>query len=180
MSGLCISTSGQTVVRVEDFAVFLMILKFFSANINEDGSLPVARWRRLWNSLFRCGDIDRAFCTQRFSVIRNHLSELGLLAWQEQKYYLGWTDLNGEYHKGKACKWKATETLMEMLETGVKEGEASFVRSASKSQPSFESKEPSEEAVRPILAIGEDKWRLNPEEIARFITPIHEMIGLAA
>jgi hypothetical protein len=91
MSGLCISTSGQTVVRVEDFAVFLMILKCFSANMNEDGSLPVARWRQLWNSLFRCG-----------------------------------------------------------------------------------------EAVRPILAIGEDKWRLNPEEIARFITPIHEMIGLAA
>ena len=75
----------------------------------------------MWDALFEAGDIDRAFCPQRFKEIRDHLSSLGLLDWQDVSYRIGWHDQDGKYHKGKACKWQASSRLMEMLEGPAKQ-----------------------------------------------------------
>ena len=99
-------------------AIFLLLAKFFTEHMNSDGSLPVERWKKMWQALFEAGDVDRAFCPQRFKGIRDYLSSLGLLDWQDETYCLGWYEESGEYHKGKACKWKASEKLMDMLKGG--------------------------------------------------------------
>ncbi len=49
-------------------------------------------------------------------MIRNYLSSLDLLDWENEKYQVGWKDENGRYHKGRAACWKAGEVLMEMLD----------------------------------------------------------------
>ena len=130
-----LKTAGRTVVTVEDMAIFLLLAKFFTENMNSDGSLPVERWKNLRQALFEVGDVERAFCPQRFKAIRDYLSSLELLDWKDQSYRIGWYDESGQYHKGKACKWKASEELMAMLKPLVeqtdnnKEGrEASFIR----------------------------------------------------
>jgi len=115
----CLKTSGKTVATIEDVSIFLMLLKFFTRNMNPDGSLPVQRWRNLWNALSGEGDIARSFCPQRFKTIRDHLSGLGLLEWEDETYRIGWTDEDGKYHKGKACRWQASEELMAKLEIPV-------------------------------------------------------------
>lgn len=102
--------SGRVAVTVEDVAVFLLLLRFFRGNMNENGTLPYARFEGLWTALFRAGDIDRAFNPKRFAAIRNHLSSLlvdgeALLEWEDETFTLG-----------RACKWRASEKLMELIE----------------------------------------------------------------
>ena len=50
---------GRKVVTEEDLAVFLMLLRFFTNNMNADGSLPVARWREMWTALHGAGDVEQ-------------------------------------------------------------------------------------------------------------------------
>ena len=102
--------SGRVAVMVEDVAVFLLLLRFFTNNMNENGTLPWARFEALWTALYHAGDIERAFNPKRFAAIRNHLSSLivdgeFLLEWEDETYSLG-----------RACKWRASEKLMEMIE----------------------------------------------------------------
>jgi hypothetical protein len=182
-----LNTSGRTVATVEDVAIFLMLLKFFTENMNGDGSLPVNRWSEMWKSVFEAGDINRAFCPQRFKTIRDHLSGLQLLDWKDENFQIGWHDDAGKYHKGKACKWKATETLIEMLEIPVaavvkkKEGGgASFVRTTLIEFFKSITRLPSKQITRPVLFDPEAPWRLNPDEINQFITPFENFTSLAA
>lgn len=182
-----LKTSGKTVATVEDVAIFLMLLKFFTNNMNPDGSLPVKRWSKMWGSVKDAGDINRAFCCQRFSSIRNHFSKLGLLDWKDESYSIGWTDLDGEYHKGKAAKWKASAELMAMLELPEvsiseerKKGKTSFIRTNLLNFFKSLTELSESETIRPILVDPEAPLMLNPDEIARFITPFGEITGLAA
>ncbi len=91
-------------------AIFLMLLKFFTNNMNDDGSLPVARFQGLWTSLLECGDLDRGFDCHRFKVIRDFFSELGLIDWQDESFVVGRMGI-----KGRAAKWKASQELLEIL-----------------------------------------------------------------
>jgi hypothetical protein len=91
-------------------AVFLLLLRFFTNNMNENGTLPWARFEGLWAALYRAGDVERAFNPKRFAAIRNHLSSLvvdgeALLEWEDETY-----------SAGQACKWRASEKLMRMIE----------------------------------------------------------------
>ena len=182
-----LKTSGKTVATVDDVAIFLMMLKFFTNNMNPDGSLPVERWRKMWKAVKNSGDINRAFCCQRFCSIRDHLSSLGLLDWKDKNYSIGWTDQDGEYHKGKAAKWKASEKLMAMLEVpevkqsdkGEKEN-TSFVRTTLLYFFQSLTKLPESKTIKPVLIDSEAPLRLNPDEIALFITPFEESMRLAA
>lgn len=107
--------TGRVVATAEDLTIFLMLLKWFTRNMNVDGSLPWARFKGLWDSLYEAGDISRAFDAKRFAAVRNYLSSLGLIEWNENKYHTGfWA--NGTKVAGKACKWKAGDVLMKMLE----------------------------------------------------------------
>lgn len=182
-----LETSGRTKVTVEDVAIWLMLIKFFTENMNRDGSLPVERWREMWRALFQAGDINRSFCCQRFGIVRDYLSSLGLIAWQDESYRLGYINENGEYRKGKACKWKASDELMAMLQLPevceAEEGEkerTSFIRTNLLNFFRSLTRHPQSETIKPVLVDPEASLRINPDEIARFITPFEDFMGLAA
>jgi hypothetical protein len=102
--------SGRVAVTVEDVAIFLLCLRFFTNHMNENGTLPWARFEGLWTALKREGDVERAFNPKRFAAIRNHLSSLVV----DGEVLLEWEDET--YSAGRACKWRASEKLMEMIE----------------------------------------------------------------
>ncbi len=110
-----LNTTGRTVVTIEDVAIFLACLKFFTGRMNADGTLPVKRFEGLWSALYEAGDVDRAFDCHRFKVIRDYLSGLGLLDWEDRTFVPPTKDHRGNKFNGRACKWKANETLMTML-----------------------------------------------------------------
>ena len=110
-----LSAGNRVIVDSKDVAIFLMLLKFFTKNMNSDGSLPQLRFKKLWTSLFEIGDVDRSFDDKRFACIRNYLSSLSLIDWQDNTYVIGVTDSQGK-RSGKACKWKAADLLMSWLE----------------------------------------------------------------
>ena len=76
LGGRKLVASGRKVVTAEDVAVFLMFLRFFTTNMNPDGSLPTARWRELWSALHGAGDVGRPWCHHRHAAVRNLLSGL--------------------------------------------------------------------------------------------------------
>ena len=102
----------------------------------------------------------------------------------------GWTDEDGKYHKGKACKWQANEDLMATLELPVagslaadnkKEGGgASFIRTTLIEFFKSITQQPSDETIRPVLFDPESPLRLNPDEINHFIKPFEAFTSLAA
>jgi hypothetical protein len=119
------STSSKCVVEAEDMALFIMFLKFFSENMNQDGSLPFARFERFWNAVHESGDIDRGFQANRFCVMRNYLTSLGLIEWKDATYRVGQVGADGKRRGGKAAKWKASQMLLDlirMVEQEEKEG----------------------------------------------------------
>ena len=160
-----LKTKGRTVVTVEDMSIFLMLLRFFTENMNPDGSLPVKRWQELWSSLSKSGDVSRAFCPQRFAVIRDHLSSLGLIDWEDCNFVIG-----TKHQKGRSAKWKAGSELMVVLQSDKKEEErrTSFIRTV-------DSKKKEEEGrvsfirTRPVLS---SFYRFNPDEIEAFVPPL--------
>jgi hypothetical protein len=118
-------TTNKSVVTAEDVALFIMFLKFFSGNMNPDGSLPFARFEKFWNAVFETGDIDRGFQANRFCVIRNYLSSLGLIEWEDASYRVGQVGTDGKRRGGKAAKWKGSQMLWDligMVEMAEKEG----------------------------------------------------------
>lgn len=116
MESHALKTSGRSVVTAEDVAIFLICLRFFTGRMNADGSLPVRRFEGLWTGLYEAGDVGRAFDCHRFKRIRDYLSDLGLIDWQDHTYVVPRFDESGMLKKGRACKWKAGEQLMEMLD----------------------------------------------------------------
>lgn len=130
-------TSGRSVVTAEDVAAFLLLLKFFTDRMNADGTLPVRRFEGLWTGLYEAGDVGRSFDCHRFKAIRDYLSDLGLIDWEDSTFIVPRIDESGKKRKGRACKWKAGRALMDMLdwEQGDddaevdegRRGEASFV-----------------------------------------------------
>ena len=103
-------TTGRSVVTAEDLGILLMELGFFSHNMNLDGSLPTARFKALWEAMREKGDIDRGWDYKRFAAMRNYLSSLGWLQWEDERYSPG---AGGQ--KGQAAKWRATDALLSML-----------------------------------------------------------------
>ena len=107
---------GRRVVTEQDLAIFLMLVRFFTYNMNADGSLPVARWREMWTALHGAGDVGRAWCHHRFARMRNYLSDKSLIAWQDESFVVGVFAEDGRFVPGRASKWKAGEELMARLE----------------------------------------------------------------
>ena len=97
-------------------AVFMMLLRFFTVNMNADGSLPTARWREMWKALFEAGDIKRAWCHHRFARMRNFLSDKDLLSWSEEEFVAGVLDEEVRFVPGRAAKWSASAELVSMME----------------------------------------------------------------
>jgi hypothetical protein len=97
--------SSRAVVVAEDLQVALAVLRACTLDMNADGSMPVMRVKALWDKAHEAGDTTRAFSFHRFGAIRNALSDMGLLEWEDDTYRFG-----------KACKWKLGERLMGTME----------------------------------------------------------------
>jgi hypothetical protein len=185
------------VATVDDLAIFLMLLRYFTKNMNRDGSLPYARFKGLWSSVFESGDVDRNFEDKRFATLRNYLSSLGLLDWQDDNYTLGTTDSDGNKHKGKASRWQASELLMSLLDWKEQKtqqeqegacctleeerGEGAplavtQVRGIIRSLTRL----PLSDIHRPVINDNPLSWMLSPDEIAPFIKTFDDFFSLAA
>lgn len=104
--------SGREVGTVEDLAIFLMLWDFFESKPNEDGTMPVQRFKKSWQRLYENAHISRQWNDRRFAVLRNHLSELGLIDWIDEEFEY-FENRPGE---GTACKWKMTSLMQEIIE----------------------------------------------------------------
>ena len=93
-------------VTSHDFAIALMILLFIYKNPNIDQSIPTERVKELWISLYKSNDIQRNWNHHRWKSIRDHLSQMNLIEWFDNKYSYGNKEKN---IKGIACKWKLKE-----------------------------------------------------------------------
>ena len=111
LGGQKLVATGRKVVTEEDLAIFLMLLRFFTSNMNADGSLPTARWIEMWTALHEAGDIGRPWCHHRYAAMRNYLSSKGLLSWEDAGYLIGGVGGDGRYVPGQAAKWHASEDV---------------------------------------------------------------------
>ncbi len=199
MDAHSLSTTGRAIVTATDVAIFLMLLRFFTENMNTDRSLPYARFKGLWDALFEAGDIKRPFEPKRFAAIRNYLSSLGLLDWEDEHYRIGRSDHLGQ-HQGQACRWHAGDLLMQLLEwekasedeeqaglnalvtreEGEREERAPLAGTGLQGTIASLSHSSEHQTIRPVLDDGSVSWRLNPDEIAPYITPFGWDPGLAA
>jgi len=193
-------TTNKSVVTAEDVALFVMFLRFFSENMNPDGSLPFARFEKFWNAVFESGDIDRGFQTNRFCVIRNYLSSLGLIEWEDASYKIGHVCADGKRRGGKAAKWKASQKLLDligMVEMAEKEGnipevsaEAAGANREGGERTSFAitnitnhiqnlTPAPYSETIRPQQIEDPPPLMLNPDELMSHLPQIETMWTVA-
>ena len=90
----------------------LAMIRACTLHPNPDGSLPVKRIWAIWDAAYEAGDTTRAFCYHRFKAIRNMLADMGFLEWDDSTYRFG-----------RACKWRASEELMGMMEEALSSGD---------------------------------------------------------
>ncbi len=184
--------AGELLVTEEDGAIFLMLLRFFSKNMNADGSLPWDRWGTrilpdgtkqigLWDSLKNAGDITRSFDAKRFAVMRNFVSSLGLINWDDETYVE--PQFIGEHKiKGRAMKWHASDRLMEMLEwerfgDGREERRTSLAGGGIELFTNSLTQLPESQTIRPVQVLPTPIRWLSPDEIAPYITTFEDQLA---
>jgi hypothetical protein len=186
---LKVAGMNRSVVSPHFMAVFLMLGKFFTENMNADGSLPWDRWHRMWNCL---KDVEVKFDAAKFAACRNYLDSLGLIDWEDNRYVIGIKDADGNVVvEGRAMKWKFDGVLMQMLNAEKWEaaepasvvdvrGEASL--SITTIEDIIETIEfiPSDQQTRPELVDHDYFNRLDYDLVERIITPIDRQMALAA
>ncbi len=106
-------TKGREVATAQDMAVFLLVLEACTNDMNADGSMPTARIRENWEILHANGDVKRPWCPRRSTVLRNRLSNLGHIDWEDRHYVPSALSPTG---MGQAAKWQASEALMGLIE----------------------------------------------------------------
>jgi len=108
------SSSSRAKVVAEDVQTALAVVRACTLHPNPDGSLPLKRAKALWDRAYRAGDTTRAFCWHRFKAVRDMLTDMGLLEWEDSTYRFG-----------RACRWRAGEKLMGMMEEALRSGSTS-------------------------------------------------------
>jgi hypothetical protein len=83
------SDNNRLVVTSEDVGVFCALLEFVGRHMNEDGTLPWARTKGLWDCLYERGVVRRSFNAKRFAWIRRMLNGAGLVDVQDPTYVIG-------------------------------------------------------------------------------------------
>jgi len=184
LSGAELTTRSRAKVTVLDMAIALMLGEFFTTNMNSDGSLPTTRWQALWNCLFEENAIDRAWDHKRFKLLRDRLSSLGLIEWEDHSYSIGWKTPDGEKVPGRAAKWKFSAELMDKLAISVDLAIAS-VSEEEKKHPLWEQELlnwcsslpvlPDNETIRPTLVLRQPIYLYSPDELTDFVTPIMQL-----
>jgi hypothetical protein len=159
-----LKTSGRWVAEDRDVAIFLMLFNKFSLNPYPNGAMPTQRFIGYWTDLHEQGDVDRPFNEKRFKAIRDYLSSLGLIDWEDPNYEKGWYDHDGNYHKGKAAKWHASDKLLETLEIPEEQDAEGEEREHPIDTPLILfaknlTRQPESEAIRPVERVVIPIWR---------------------
>ena len=126
---------GRKLIIEEDIAILIMILKYFKLDAKEDGAMPVLRIYNFWRSLYLAGHIDRSAAYRRITAIRNWLSGLGLIDWQDHTYEPPKfhekkairTEMEGiagvgfeiVKEKGRCCRWSLSQHFVGWLNLSV-------------------------------------------------------------
>jgi hypothetical protein len=190
-----LETSSKAVVEAEDISIFFMFMVFFSNNMNADGSLPWARFKNFWDAVYKSGDIDRPFHPNRFAAIRNYLSSLGLIEWMDNRYKVGKLGTDGRKYGGQACKWKASQLLLNLIRKveGDEEGAAipqakaedGGIERASLSTTNISeeikklSRTPYVEIIQPQEIHDPPPLILTADDIGEYLTPFEEIWTVA-
>jgi hypothetical protein len=112
-----LQTSGRHVATAEDVAIYLAIAGYITGRQGEDRVMPSRRIEAIWKAMYKAKDVRRPHCVKRVAAIRNHLSDLGLIAWQDERF---WSPdkcdrFGGKAQKGVCCKYSLSSELMEEL-----------------------------------------------------------------
>ena len=83
------SVNNRLVVTSEDVGITCALLEFIGKRMNEDGTLPWARTKGLWDCLHQRGVVRRSFNAKRFAWIRRFLHGAGLIDVQDPTYIIG-------------------------------------------------------------------------------------------
>jgi hypothetical protein len=97
-------------------AIALAIVKACSMKPNSDGSMPTARIKAIWDSLYETGEVERAFDYHRWKAIRDTMEIQGGLEMVDRRFYTGFVGMDGREIKGRAAKWHMAEWLVEKLD----------------------------------------------------------------
>lgn len=109
-----LSTSDRNIVTEYDLAVWLMLLQHCTETLDENGGLPTDRIKGLWQKLKNDEEITRSWNSRRHKAIRDFLSDLGLIAWEDESYKPGFYK-GDEFVKGVCMKWSLSDELMQKL-----------------------------------------------------------------
>src|SRR5262249_35060332 len=104
---------ARWLVEDTDFAQAIVLLRFFTEaeNRNLDGSLPQCRAQELWTALYDAGDFERPWNHPRWKAMRDWMSQMGWLDWQDNRYQIGTG--RGD---GQACRWRLHEDFVQVLD----------------------------------------------------------------
>jgi len=187
-----LGTSSKAVVEAMDISIFLMFMVFFTKNMNEDGTLPWARFKNLWDAVYKSGDIDRPFHPNRFAAIRDYLTSLGLIEWEDDTYKVGAIGSDGKKHNGVACKWKANTLLLGLIQkverieatNEIPEAEKDGERTSLSTTNILEeiknlTRIPNSSIKRPRQIYDPPPLILLPEDIGKYLTPIEDIWTVA-
>jgi hypothetical protein len=105
--------NNRLVVTSEDVGITCGLLEFIGKHMNENGTLPWARVKALWDCLHERGVICRCFNAKRFAWIRRMLNGAGLVEIQDPTYVIG----------ERAAKWSPSTKFWSLASSIDKEGE---------------------------------------------------------
>ena len=94
--------------------------------MNEDGTLPWARTKGLWDRLYERGVVRRSFNAKRFTWIRRMLSGMGLVEVQDPTYVIGkraakWSPSAGFWSLASSLDHKEGEEGQDFTETTLRQ-----------------------------------------------------------
>ena len=122
--------------------IFCALLEFVGKRMNEDGALPWARTKGLWDCLYESGVVRRSFNAKRFAWIRRMLSGMGLVEVQDPTYVIG----------ERAAKWCPSGKFWELASSlDHKDGEEG--QDFTETAPAIDPQECWERGV-PLVPIG--------------------------
>ncbi|NDC25188.1 MAG: hypothetical protein EBZ49_13830 [Proteobacteria bacterium] len=135
------------------------------------------------------------FQCNRFAAIRNYLSSLGLIEWADNTYKIGQVDAKGRKYGGKACKWKASQLLLNLIkqveagekdaaipaavaEEGIRE-RASLTTTNITDEIRNLTRTPDSAIIKPQQIYDPPPLIYLPDDISKYLTPIEEIWTVA-
>lgn len=106
-----LSTKTRAKVTARDFAIFFLLGSIMKYDPQK--GMPTRRWECLWTGLHKDGVLDRGFDCHRFKIMRDTMSERGLIQWFDEHYRppVG--------QKGQCCRWRFSDDFLDALDAAV-------------------------------------------------------------